>query len=55
MLNYGGLPLPVDNFVNIGDSYTTTAFYATTLPEPCFHNAIRLRHRSRCADRPRRP
>ena len=40
VLNYGGLPLPVDNFVNIGDSYTTTAFYATTLPEPCFHNAI---------------
>lgn len=40
LLNYGGIPLKGPNFVNIGDSYTTTTFYGTTLVEPCFRNAV---------------
>lgn len=40
LLNYGGIPLKSPNFVNIGDSYTTTTFYGTTLVEPCFRNAV---------------
>ena len=39
-LNDGGFRTDAPHFVSIGDSYTTTAFYGTTLAEPCFHNAI---------------
>lgn len=39
-LNDGGFRTDAPHFVNIGDSYSTTAFYGTTLAEPCFHNVF---------------
>ena len=39
-LNDGGFRTEAPHFVSIGDSFTTTAFFGTTLAEPCFHNAI---------------
>ena len=39
-LNDGGFRTDAPHAVNIGDSFTTSAFYGTTVMEPCVHNAI---------------